>query len=98
MGKSRNDWYGSVKGFIMRYYRIKKETEMQKRICDSVDVVLKDTRNMDNGSERIKAIEMILIDKTHTIDGVVLELHYSRRTVQSWISDFVKKVGVKSGF
>ena len=98
MGRSRNDWYGSVKGFIMRYYHRKRETEIQIRICDNIDNVLRETEQMEHGQDRIKAIRMILLEKTHTIDGVAIELHYGRRTVQRWISEFVREVGKRSGF
>lgn len=98
MGRSRNDWYGSVKGVIMRYYHRKRETEIQIRICDNIDNVLRETEQMEHGQDRIKAVNMILLNKTHTIDGVAIELHYGRRTIQRWISDFVKEVGKRSGF
>lgn len=99
MSRPRYDWYGSVKGFIMRYYQKgDSSTEMKRKIIKNCNDVLQETEQMDQGNDRIKAINMILLSKTHTIDGVSLELHYSRRTVQRWISKYVEEVGKRSGF
>lgn len=99
MSRPRNDWYGSVKGFIMRYYaKGERSTEIKEKIIDNCNIVLRETEQMEQGRDRIKAIDKILLSKTHTIDGVAIEQNYSRRTVQRWISDFICEVGRRSGF
>jgi hypothetical protein len=99
LGKFKNDWYGSVKGFIMRYYAKGDEsTEIRKKIIENCNIVLLETEQMEHGDDQIKAIKMVLIEKTHTVNGVALELHYGSRTVQRWVSRFIEQVGERSGF
>ena len=99
MGKFKNDWYGSVKKFIMIYYpKGDESTEIRKKIIENCNIVLLEMAKNEHGKDQIKAIKMVLIDKTHTVDGVALELHYGSRTVQRWVSRFIEQVGERSGF
>lgn len=99
MGKTKYYWYGNVKKMVFRYPAIKNENSLQAGIFTvAIEKTLKETEKMQNGSERIKAIKLIYFDKTKTIDGVALELNYSRRTVQSWMMSFINSVGRNAGY
>jgi hypothetical protein len=99
VSRTRYEWYGSVKGFIMKYYKEgSTNTEIKKRIIENCNCVISEIAQKENGYDMIKAVQMVLLEKTHTIDGVVIVLNYSRRTIQSWISYFVYEVGRRSGF
>lgn len=99
MGRPRYYWYGTVKKLIMKYPQISKEKSTQAGIFkNAIDKSFDDTLKLPNGPERVKAIQIILIKQTKTVDGVAMDMNYSWRTVQNWITSFVNMVGRNAGF
>ena len=101
MGKPRykNYWYCCSQTMIRRYPELKKEKGIQPAIWfNAIKNALEDTAELVDGESRLKAIEMINFQKTHTIDGAAMEVSASRRTVQRWNSEFVNLVGKNAGF
>jgi len=92
-------WHGIVRKMIMRYPELKSEdTKQAKAYTTAIEDALAYTLGLDNGNDKIEAISLVLIKKTHTVDGAALELNYSPRTVQRWVIAFVKTVGKNVGF
>ncbi len=76
-----------------------KETSLQSAIYkNAIERSLEETKKLPAADERIKAIEMVLIRKEKTSEGAAIELNYSWRTVQNWITSFVNLVGRNAGF
>lgn len=99
MSRPRYYWYGSVKKMISRYTILAQESSLQSAIFQkAIDISLEETKKLPNGEERVKAIEIILIKQTKTAEGVALEMNYSWRTIQNWITSFVNMVGRNAGF
>lgn len=79
---------------IMRYPEIKSEDTVQaKAYTKAIEDALAYTLSLENGKDKIEGISLVLIKKTHTVEGAALELNYSPRTVQRWVIAFVKTVG-----
>lgn len=99
MGRPRYYWYNSVKKIIMQYPRLKDDASKQAvQYVEAIEIAIADTKKLENGNERMTAIDDILFKKTRTIDGVAIKLNYHWRTIQNWITDFIKLVGKKVGF
>lgn len=99
MSNPRHWWYSDVKRAVMHSpkYRNKPQPEYQRYI-EAIDKALDDVKQMTNSDERMLAIDQILLSQTRTIDGVALELNYSWRVVQNWITEFINLVGKYKGF
>lgn len=80
-------------------YPFENDTSMQSGIfLNAIKKSLEETKKLPNGEERLKAIDVVLIKKTKTAEGAALDMHYSWRTVQNWITSFVNLVGRNAGF
>lgn len=64
----------------------------------AIDTVMERTSRMDNGAERLKAVKMVCIDRTHTTAGAASAIHYSYWTVLTFIKDFLDAVSKEAGF
>lgn len=92
-------WYGMVLTMIKRYPWIKTGTsEKTKGMVRSIEKAIEDTKVLPDGELRIRAIQMIYFDGTHTIDGAAMEIGACRRTIQKWCSEFVVLVGKYDGY
>lgn len=83
----------------MNYDLLKNDnTQMARTYCKAINKALKDTEKLENGQDRIKAIQMVYLDKTHTVSGVACEMYYGERTVFRWLNSFIYAVGHNVGF
>ncbi len=99
MSRPRYYWNNIVKKMITRYPVLRNESSIQAGLYIwAIESALKETEQLTNGQQRIKAIEDVYFKKTKTCEGVALELNFSNRTVQYWLNDFVNLVGAKAGF
>lgn len=99
MSNPRNWWYTDVKRAVMHYPKYKDRTEPEyKRYQEAIAKALHDVQQMPNADERMRAIDDVLFNQTKTIEGVALELHYSWRVVQNWITEFINLVGAYKGY
>lgn len=98
MGKP-NDYYYSV---IKKWILVKDElpdNRLQTAIFNNAfNDAIEETKKLPNGDLRLKAIDEVLIRKTKTYVGVAQDINYDWRTVQNWITSFIKLVGRKAGF
>ena len=87
MSHPRYDWWGYAKSMIKRYPDKNTENERQ-----AVDRAIAQTKEMENGSDRMAVVRMVLIKKTHTIAGAALQIHCCERNAQQWHADFIRLV------
>lgn len=99
MSRPKYWWYSNVKRAIMNADRYKNsEVPEQLHYILAIEKAKGDVAEMEDGAYRLKAIDDVLIKHYKTIDGAAFELHYSRRTIQRWLNDFIYKVGKYKGF
>lgn len=92
-------WYSDVKRAVMHSPRFRNKPQPEYRsYIDAIDKALEDVRNMKDAKERLYAIDQVLFKKTKTIDGVAEELHFCRRKIQVYISDYINAVGAYKGY
>ncbi len=84
---------------IQEYSRIKKDKSSQAKIfTNAIEKALNDTEQMPNGRLRIRAVDLVYLKKTHTIDGASQKLYVSRSTLKRYLYDFVELVAKYAGF
>lgn len=64
----------------------------------AINRALVDIGQLPDGDLRLKIVQMVYFDKTHTIDGAAEKVYTSTRTVQRWLSNFICTVGKYAGF
>ena len=84
MSRPRKDWWGYVKGMVRRY---PERTNANER--EAVVKALEQTKSMPDGEQRLAIIEMMYIEKTHTLAGAALRIPCSERTARRWHSQFI---------
>lgn len=97
MSRPKYCWYGFVKRMIINGY-YNQDSENAIKLREAMEEVEKQTLELPNGEERMKAVDEILIKHTKTYDGVALELHYHKNIIQSWVTKYVNQVGKKGGW
>lgn len=99
MSRPKHYWHSLVKKMIMQFPNLAEEKTIQSGIFTAaISKSLDDTARMKDGELRVRAVDEILIRHTKTVSGMAIELNYSERTVQGWISNFVNIVGRNAGF
>lgn len=88
MSKPRYDWWGYAKGMIRRYPD--RVTEDEKR---AVETAIAQTRAMRNGQDRITVVELVLMKRTHTIEGAAMKVYCSEKVARNYHWEFIKLVG-----
>lgn len=98
MSRPKNDYYGYIMMRIKKYPGIKEEDGIVPML--QWNAIEKELAKLDNekDKDKLRAIKMVLIDKTHTYEGAAQVLHYSYPTIKLWIQNFVNAVGKNSGF
>jgi len=96
MSRPKKDCYGYMMMRIKKYPAIKEEKGLIPML--QWNAIEKELEKIKDDEPRMKAVQMVLIRKTHTIEGAAQVLHYSYWTVQKWISRFVNEVAKNSGF
>lgn len=98
MSRYRYWWYGMVRAIISRYNELDETKEKEKEYKKAIDDAITETLQKDEGSSRVKAVQMVYIENRYTINGMAKEVYWSERKVKKWLSDFVLLVGSKIGF
>lgn len=99
MGRPTHWWYTDIKRAILYYKKYKNKPQPEyRRLCEAIDRANEEVAKMKNAEERQKAINDVLFAQTKTVDGVALDLNYSRYTIQSWIADYINLVGEFKGY
>lgn len=74
---------------IRRYSKNKTNEDETAAVEEAIRI----TRAMKNGDIRMKIVEMVLMNETHSIAGAALKVNYSESAVKSFQGDFVRTVG-----
>ena len=83
----------------MRYPALKEDnSKMANEYVSAIEKTLDELKSLENAEYRAKAIKLVYFDKTRTIEGAAMELHYSSSSVARWLNKFVNDVGKKVGF
>lgn len=91
MSKPRYGWWGYVK-WMIRHYPNQSQRERQ-----AVQRAIEQTQRMDNGSERMRVVEMVFLKQTHTLEGAALMVPCSYMTARRWHNDFIRRVAKNFG-
>jgi len=98
MSRPKFYWYDITKKMIMRYPNLDGDIPLEAQFLKAIESTMEEVEEKVDSVERKKAFNMLLFKKTHTTSGAALKLHYSERTIQYWVNDFVNEVGRKAGF
>lgn len=74
------------------------KTPQEKAIQRAREAAKDETIKLSFGDLRLRAVELVLIKRTHTYAGAALEVHASEATVQRWCVAFVEIVARHAGF
>lgn len=98
MSRPRHYWYGIVRQYVMRYYKLENYSNIFEHLyyC-AINRALEKTKELPCAEQRLFAIEQILFKNQLTIVGVASRVHYSEYTVQRWITQFINLVGKEVG-
>lgn len=101
MSRPKYYWYPVAKRMVMQYPILVQRNingDIENDFIDAVQKAIAETEKEKDGKYRLIAIDFVLFKQTKTICGVAQELHYSERTIQSYINDFIRLVGRYVGF
>lgn len=103
MGKRFYKWWMYIKSIVQEYPDIEKKMEDTiisgaelkdwRAVRDAVQI----TKNIANGENRIKAINLLHWSRTHTLDGAANEIPCDRATVARWQRAFFEEVARNRG-
>lgn len=94
MSKPRYGWWGYVKWMIRSY---KSGALMTKKELEAVEAAIEETKQLIDGAERLRLIDLVLWKRTHTLQGAALAVYVSERTAQEWHRQFIRLVAQKRG-
>lgn len=94
MSKPRYGWWPYAKWMIRSY---KGGTLMTKDECEAVDAAIEETKQLVDGAERLRMVDLVLWKRTHTLQGAALACYISERTAQEWHRQFIYLVAEKRG-
>lgn len=72
--------------------------KINQREMEAVRKAIEETKKLDTGEERLRMVRLVFWDKTHTLDGVSINLHRCKRTIVQWHGDFIRLVAKEFGF
>ena len=97
--KYKEYWRPVVERMIREYPGIKSHTDFQARLMTyAIEKTMEETSRMPDGLLRLRVIGLVYMAKSHSLDGAAMKVHASRRTVQRWIDDFMRRVAVHSAY
>lgn len=73
-------------------------TGQKAREYDAVEAAAAETRTYASGALRLKLIDMVFWQRSHTLEGAAMACHISRRTAIRYHGDFIRLVAKKIGF
>ena len=94
MSKPRYGWWGYAKWMIRSY---KSGTLMTREEVAAVEAAIEETKQLIDGAERLRLIDLVLWKRTHTLQGAAMAVYVSERTAQEWHRQFIRLVGQKRG-
>lgn len=99
MSRPRNWWYPIALLVIKNYDKLFEMSSPAISIWEyALNRAIKDTKDSDNGNDKIKAVKLVYFRKEYTAAGMAQELGYSEVTIRRWLNSFVNLVGKYAGY
>lgn len=94
MSKPRYPWWGYAKSMARKYPTRKGAILDEKASAEqnAVEEAIAATKQLNNGLERMKVVDMVLFHGTHQIPGAALMIPCSERTAAQWHGDFIREI------
>ena len=84
---------------VREYKRLKKDHSLQAQLyVGAIDTTIELTKLIQDGEARNRLVNMVYIEKTHTIEGAGMKMYLSRSTVAKWVGEFVDMLSYLAGF
>lgn len=64
----------------------------------AINKAIKQTEGMDNGEDRMKAVQLVYFEDRYTIAGAADKLGYAEMTIRRWLSAFANLAGKYAGY
>ena len=77
---------------------LKRLSKINWKEYDAVSRAIEDTRQYENGGERLKVVDLVFWKKSCTLTGAAMQVPCSKRTAQEWHRQFIRLVADKYGF
>lgn len=87
-------WWNYIKS-IIRAYPNRKGTELSgvaKRECEAVQAAIGATERMESAAVRLKIIQLVHFERTHTLEGAAMMVPCSRSWAAKLQRDFFEEV------
>lgn len=98
MSRPKYYWYGIANKMVNRYLKLNKSKPMENKFKQAISRQILVTLDTNEGPDKMKAIEAVCFEHRLNIASAAEEMHYSERTIQRWISEFINDVGKRVGF
>ena len=77
---------------------IRELPRQEQREYVAVRQAIEETKQRSGGKLRLRVIDMVLFNRSHTLQGAALEIHISRRTARRYHTEFIYLVAYYLGF
>ena len=67
----------------------KSGTLMTRDEVAAVEAAIEETKQLIDGAERLRLIDLVLWKRTHTLQGAAMVVYVSERTAQEWHRQFI---------
>ena len=88
MSSPRYGWWSYAKHMARRWPDRLNENEYA-----AVAAAIAETERRKDGAERLRLVQMVLLEGCCTLEGAALAIPCSERTAQRWHADFIRAVG-----
>ena len=96
MSRPRYIWWGYVKAMIRTYPQDREgKTALAEKMA--VSEAIQETGALPNGEDRLKLVNLVFFQQTHTLEGASQKIPCSRRTARRWHTEFILTVAKKYG-
>ncbi len=89
-----------VKAVLREYGEYKNNPEkcrLKPFQIEAVEKTLEEVKAMSNPDERLKMIELVFWERSHTLQGAALKVYVSYETAVLWHKKIVERLGVNLG-
>lgn len=100
MSNPKHDWYGHAVKQVKKYpdKLIAENTAQSALWMYAINKAIKQTEGMDNGEDRMKAVQLVYFEDRYTIAGAANKLGYAEMTIRRWLSAFANLAGKYAGY
>lgn len=101
MSKYKRYWYWCCKGMIQNYRSYagkEKKSEQEEIFYRAIKQAKEETKSLPDGEDRLKAVDLVIVDAICTREGAALRIHVSSSTIRRWTTQFIYLVGKHAGY